>query len=141
MPSFSPESAVPSNAELVSAAARGDQAAWNTLVARYGRLVWSVVRGFQLSAADAAAVRGDVFAGIGVAASRHSATLLDVVREAFVRGMDGSLIVGAAVALVGGAGALLLFPRVAGARRRAADTVDPGTPSGVSSGIEGRTDG
>lgn len=56
MPSYRPESSAPSNAELVSGAARGDQAAWNALVARYGRLVWSVVRGFQLSAADAADV-------------------------------------------------------------------------------------
>ena len=59
MPSFSPESAQtgnaqPGNAQLLAAAARGDQAAWNSLVARYGRLVWSVARGFQLSPADTA---------------------------------------------------------------------------------------
>lgn len=54
MPSFSPESSDPGNAELLSAAGSGDQAAWNTLVARYGRLVWSVARGFQLSPADTA---------------------------------------------------------------------------------------
>ncbi|WP_051451114.1 RNA polymerase sigma factor [Actinospica robiniae] len=54
MPSFTPESPDPSNAELLSAAAGGDQDAWNTLVARYGRLVWSVARSFRLSPADTA---------------------------------------------------------------------------------------
>jgi len=54
MPSFSSEHSDPSNAQLLAAAADGDQAAWNVLVARYGRLVWSVARGFQLSPADAA---------------------------------------------------------------------------------------
>lgn len=56
MPSFNSERSDPSNAELLSAAASGDQAAWNALVARFGRLVWSVARGFQLSPADAADV-------------------------------------------------------------------------------------
>lgn len=41
---------------LVEAAARGDQAAWNALVDRYNGLVWSVARGFGLSATDAADV-------------------------------------------------------------------------------------
>ncbi|MBB5960178.1 RNA polymerase sigma factor (sigma-70 family) [Saccharothrix tamanrassetensis] len=44
------------NAELLAAAARGDQAAWNELVARYGALLWSVARGFRLSTADCADV-------------------------------------------------------------------------------------
>lgn len=43
-------------AELVSAAADGDPAAWNAIVDRYARLVWTVARSFQLSAADAADV-------------------------------------------------------------------------------------
>lgn len=41
---------------LLAAAAVGDQAAWDQLVDRFSRLVWSVARGFRLSDADAADV-------------------------------------------------------------------------------------
>lgn len=41
---------------LVGAAAKGDQEAWNELVERYNGLVWSVARGYGMSAADAADV-------------------------------------------------------------------------------------
>lgn len=47
---------VPSSAELVAAAGRGDQQAWDGLVERYGRLVWSVIRSYRLDAATAADV-------------------------------------------------------------------------------------
>ncbi|HEY3870136.1 MAG TPA: sigma-70 family RNA polymerase sigma factor [Actinocrinis sp.] len=43
-------------ADLVDAAVRGSHAAWNGLVDRYARLVWSVARTFRLSDADAADV-------------------------------------------------------------------------------------
>src|SRR5918997_3091797 len=43
-------------AELVRAAAEGDQAAWNGLVDRYNGLVWSVARSHRLSMADASDV-------------------------------------------------------------------------------------
>lgn len=39
---------------LVRAAANGDQAAWEALVDRYARLVYTVARGFRLDDADAA---------------------------------------------------------------------------------------
>jgi RNA polymerase sigma factor (sigma-70 family) len=39
---------------LVAAAARGDNAAWDALVARYAALVWSVARSHRLDHADAA---------------------------------------------------------------------------------------
>jgi RNA polymerase sigma factor (sigma-70 family) len=42
--------------ELVGAAARGDQRAWEGLVDRFGGLVWSVARAYGLSEADAADV-------------------------------------------------------------------------------------
>jgi RNA polymerase sigma factor (sigma-70 family) len=45
-----------STQELLTAAARGDQAAWDLLVSRFARLVWSVARSFRLSDADAADV-------------------------------------------------------------------------------------
>lgn len=45
-----------STSELLLAASGGDQDAWNTLVDRYARLVWSVIRGFRLDEATA----GDV---------------------------------------------------------------------------------
>jgi RNA polymerase sigma factor (sigma-70 family) len=43
-------------AELVGAAAEGDQQAWEALVERFGGLVWSVARAYGLSEADAADV-------------------------------------------------------------------------------------
>lgn len=45
-----------SPALLLKAAAAGDAASWNQIVEDYGRLVWSVARGFRLSLADAADV-------------------------------------------------------------------------------------
>lgn len=48
-------------AELLVAAGAGSQEAWNTLVDRYGRLVWSVVRGFRFDAATAADVSQTVW--------------------------------------------------------------------------------
>ncbi len=43
-------------AQLVSAAAQGDQSAWNRLVDRYNALVWSVARSFRLTPVDASDV-------------------------------------------------------------------------------------
>jgi RNA polymerase sigma factor (sigma-70 family) len=43
-------------ATLVRAAAAGDASAWESLVARFSGLVWSVVRGHQLTRADSADV-------------------------------------------------------------------------------------
>lgn len=43
-------------AELLVAAASGSQVAWDALVDRYGRLVWSVIRGFRLDSATSADV-------------------------------------------------------------------------------------
>jgi RNA polymerase sigma factor (sigma-70 family) len=54
MPSNSSGLPNPSTADLLAAALRGEQAAWDGLVERYGRLVWAVARGYELSAADAA---------------------------------------------------------------------------------------
>jgi RNA polymerase sigma factor (sigma-70 family) len=41
---------------LVAAAASGDEDAWSELVDHFGGLVWSVIRGYRMSAADAADV-------------------------------------------------------------------------------------
>ena len=46
----------PSDARSVAAAARGDEAEWNRLVARHSSLLWAVARGHRLSRADAADV-------------------------------------------------------------------------------------
>src|SRR5258708_35652724 len=43
-------------AELVAAAAGGNELAWSGLVDHFGGLVWSVIRGYRMSAADAADV-------------------------------------------------------------------------------------
>jgi RNA polymerase sigma factor (sigma-70 family) len=40
-------------ATLLEAARRGDQAAWDGLVARFNGLVWSIARGYRLDVADA----------------------------------------------------------------------------------------
>lgn len=45
-----------STTDLVAAAGAGDRKAWDALVDRYARLVWSVIRGFRLDEATA----GDV---------------------------------------------------------------------------------
>ena|SRR2546426_7406767 len=41
---------------LVAAAAGGDEGAWSDLVAHFAGLVWSVIRGYRMSAADGADV-------------------------------------------------------------------------------------
>jgi len=41
------------DAELLKAAAAGSQEAWDAIVARYSRRIWSVARSHRLSAADA----------------------------------------------------------------------------------------
>lgn len=48
-------------AVLLDAAAGGDRSAWDALVDRYQRLVWSVVRGFRLDEAAAADVTQTVW--------------------------------------------------------------------------------
>ena len=45
-----------SNAELLAAAAAGDQGAWDALVQRHTGLLWSIVRSYRLGNADAADV-------------------------------------------------------------------------------------
>ncbi|MGH3415589.1 MAG: RNA polymerase sigma factor [Actinocrinis sp.] len=45
-----------STADLIARATGGEQKAWDQLVARFSRLVWSVARGFRLPDADAADV-------------------------------------------------------------------------------------
>jgi RNA polymerase sigma factor (sigma-70 family) len=44
------------NGELLAAAARGDQPAWDALVQRHASLLWAIARSYRLSAADAADV-------------------------------------------------------------------------------------
>ncbi|MFF6934948.1 MULTISPECIES: RNA polymerase sigma factor [unclassified Streptomyces] len=45
------------NAELLAGCARGEQESWDTMVERFGRLVWSVVRSHRMSDVDAEDVR------------------------------------------------------------------------------------
>jgi RNA polymerase sigma factor (sigma-70 family) len=47
---------LPANADLVAAAAIGNQEAWNALVDRFSGLVWSIARAHRLGDADAADV-------------------------------------------------------------------------------------
>jgi RNA polymerase sigma factor (sigma-70 family) len=47
---------LPNTAELVAAAAIGNQEAWDALVDRFGALVWSIARAHRLGDADAADV-------------------------------------------------------------------------------------
>jgi RNA polymerase sigma factor (sigma-70 family) len=66
MPDFDPAAAL-------AAAARGDQLAWESIVAAYAGLVWSVARSYRLGPADAA----DVFQGTWLRLVEH----LDDIRE------------------------------------------------------------
>ena len=61
-------------------------------------------------AAVVAAVHDSIFGAASVAAQVHMPGLLRLAREAFVHGMDASLLVSAAVALVGALLALLFLP-------------------------------
>jgi RNA polymerase sigma factor (sigma-70 family) len=51
----------PTTTELVDAAPHGDRTAWNAIVDRYNRLVWSVVRSFRLGDAASADVSQTVW--------------------------------------------------------------------------------
>lgn len=61
-------------AAALSAAACGDQSAWESIVSAYSGLVWAVARGYRLSSADAA----DVFQGTWLRLVEH----LDDIRDA-----------------------------------------------------------
>jgi len=58
-------------AELLERAARGDEAAWREIVARYQRLVYATVRGFRLEPDDAE----DVFQETFLRLHRHAGRL------------------------------------------------------------------
>jgi RNA polymerase sigma factor (sigma-70 family) len=59
--------------ELIQACLRGDKAAWDALVERYGRLVYSIPRRYGLTAEDA----DDVFQGVFLTAYRALGNLKD----------------------------------------------------------------
>lgn len=64
--------------DLLARAAQGDQAAWDQLVARYGRLVWSIARSFRLDDATA----GDVSQTVWLRLVEHCASIRDPDRLA-----------------------------------------------------------
>jgi predicted MFS family arabinose efflux permease len=63
-----------------------------------------------LPPAVASIVRQSLFGGLAVAARLHSTALLNMVRDAFVKGMDVSLIVGGCMAIAGLLLALVFLP-------------------------------
>ncbi|HEX6548016.1 MAG TPA: MFS transporter [Candidatus Dormibacteraeota bacterium] len=63
-----------------------------------------------LPPAAAQAVRQSVFAGVIVAQRLHSPGLENSVRQAFVHGMDATLVVSAAIMAIGMVGALVFLP-------------------------------
>ena len=65
-----------SDPDLVQACQRGDQSAWNELVARYGRLVYSIPRRYGLPEADS----DDVSAAVWEIAFRNLDRLRDQTR-------------------------------------------------------------
>jgi RNA polymerase sigma factor (sigma-70 family) len=69
MPDFDPGAAL-------TAAAEGDQGAWDSIVSAYAGLIWSVARGYRLSAADAA----DVFQGTWLRLVEHLGDIRDASR-------------------------------------------------------------
>ncbi len=64
------------DAELIQACLDGDQTAWQELVLRYGRLVYSIPRRYGLSDSDA----DDVFQNVFTIVFRRLATLRDQAR-------------------------------------------------------------
>ena len=64
------------DADLLEAAAKGDQLAWDALVGRYGSRVWAVSRAHRLSTADAE----DVFQVTFLRLVTHIATIRDPSR-------------------------------------------------------------
>lgn len=54
----------PTDSSLVEACCQGDRAAWETLVSRYSRLVWSVPRRYGLAPDDCEDVHQTVFAAL-----------------------------------------------------------------------------
>lgn len=69
MPDFDPTAAL-------AAAADGDQSAWESIVAAYSGLVWSVARGYRLDPAAAA----DVFQGTWLRLVEHLGDIRDAER-------------------------------------------------------------
>jgi RNA polymerase sigma factor (sigma-70 family) len=69
MPDFDPTAAL-------AAAAGGDQSAWESIVAAYSGLVWSVARGYRLDPAAAA----DVFQGTWLRLVEHLGDIRDAER-------------------------------------------------------------
>jgi RNA polymerase sigma factor (sigma-70 family) len=65
-----------SDPKLVGRCLDGDQSAWNEIVERYGRLVYSVARRYGLDDADA----DDVFQGVFAALFQHLDRLRDQTR-------------------------------------------------------------
>jgi RNA polymerase sigma factor (sigma-70 family) len=65
-----------SDPKLVEACVRGEQGAWDQLVDRYGRLVYSIARRYQMSDADA----DDVFQNVFVILLRRLESLRDTTR-------------------------------------------------------------
>lgn len=63
-------------AAALAAAADGDPLAWESIVSAYSGLVWSVARGYGLSAADAA----DVFQGTWLRLVEHLNDIRDAAR-------------------------------------------------------------
>lgn len=65
-----------SDPELIQACQRGEQVAWNELVERYGRLIYSIPRRYGLSEADS----DDVFSAVWTVAFRKLNELRDDTR-------------------------------------------------------------
>jgi len=65
-----------SDTELILACQQGDQRAWQTLIDRYGRLVYSIPRRYGLNESDA----DDVFAAVWATAFRKLQQLRDQTR-------------------------------------------------------------
>lgn len=75
-PKAGPKAASRTDASVVAACLSGEQAAWNDLVDRYSRLVYSIPRRYGLSAADA----DDVFQSVFLILFRRLAGIRDAAR-------------------------------------------------------------
>ena len=88
-------------AQLLTAAANGDRAAWEALVDRYGRLVWSVVRSFGVDMATAADISQTVWLRLIEHCGIDKVTMdavAEAVRDGLGNGAREAIAIGVGVA-------------------------------------------
>ena len=85
-----------------------------------------------LPAAAAGVVRQSLFGGLAVASELHSPTLLRMVQNAFVNGMDASLVVGGCMAIAGLLLTLVFLPSKKTTKASTPDSAEAAEPASAA---------